>query len=1750
MNHMAAFNNAACQKSNASVTTKATPKNANAIGSQLTATNVNSSQHTSAGHHHQSMMNGHHQYTASSNGSPWFFNSRQQHNSHDSSLQVRNHPERGNPSFNASASFGLHSHHNGVYDTSTFMATQFPQHQPKANYLPSVAAAAASGFMGKKTDAVAEVNQHFRNSNSAYHCASTKSINITGMSGHCANSNSANLNSGAFFSATNGWPHHQNLLPTNTSSNNNGMLPQETVNMMTSQNVAPSSSIPRAYNRGSNSSCASANNAQVANSLNGFCEKTSCSAKGSSSASASCSMGSSTSAINGSHSQGQYNKNATCSSSAAAAAAAAASQYANPMPLSSNNSYLMQGFPSSNHRSGQNSFVDPTLGAKFAAAAAHHQVASDYAATFAASCAAAAAINSEYASYQQLAQKHQQYMSSINNFGANSMNGTNGHNNEYHHAMQQFDHTTNFNANRHSNNFINYPAPIFPMSHTDASMNTANITKSHHHNTLFDDFNYSTSAQSNIHSNQQSTNMNTHNALQNLASNHSNSGTKATPSRKSQSKKSQSYSKANVSVNNSNASFNEHQQFASSASCSNLLLNGSSSSCMVASASANNVARNSVSRCSSVASTTNHQPMQQQQQHSSSDSYSYNYSPATTNLSSHSPYQQRSSTSNSSHSSGASCAMSNSDYLSYGTPNPGPTVFPAMGSSQTPTPTPGYPTPPSSVGHSNSRCNSNEELSPYSSNSMSSSISHQSYGRNDFKSSSASSSSQISPKQLDSSSISDSMPQFNSSCMLASQKNAVAENAISAISSQSKHLLSAASNIFDATNPLDDSYKSQQFSVTYGNSLSSSAPASTCSNDMYSMNYNSESGTMPQLVDHQESLVDNGEEDAMDDSSYGDYHHYEAPENGQFDGNYSDEKDELPSCAQQQQLSPSNHQSNAHMIEPKGAADYQSGPEHESFNLNYNSVIQPIKAEHMPQEQQGDQIQVEQMPAGHGDIEMNTLNNLNNLTGSLSEVDDDKSAFPSIDDLNFISHSEEDNHCALVNQQLAVSSLDSMNTSPVNTIEHCSSLEFQSSHTESGHQLLVENTAMECNNIQSIIDSLPKPDDCMQTNKSPDDPSEILSQCSNSDSFLSDLAPLMNDNSKIALMESTFKSNNISSISKDLDIVNPTSFESNKVIFNDNVNSSEHNDDLKMDHGPSIESESEDNRLKDVDDFLKSNLNDEVQPEPPIEPPPPPKSNIEDTIDSVARQGLQDFDDEELELKLPVKSKKSPSTKKADNKKNTKESADNSNKSANSQSKFFKRKISDLPPEAETVGSSAIKKRKIAVVMPKSKEQSKKPNSSSEYDFLEGVVKDKLTKKIIKKPQPTTLETTTLTSSSTTTKVIKRQAKVQLKIEATKDSVMISSTKAVVEAKSNDTKLNGNEPAKNIPPQIKLKSVAEIAPSCSNVVNVKSNLVVENVQADQLVVPVQRLESISADNSPNSLMSETKENVAIINTSSTAQSKQSKHPNSSNKPKTAGSLQNKTIEKIPSDGVKKKPCEKPKAVSIVKNIKPKLSTTIVQSSKNVLPKSLPRIVSPKTSLGSIVSSSKSSTLLPQPSLMNATCLQPKPVAPANTTYNLTPSSNARLSNVTPTLIMNPIENQPVNSYVSPVTNAVLISIHPANSTSMSSLTAPSTFITLNTQNVSSSNNGNSTTNGTGVTQSSSSRRRSQDKKVATVREGHMRTGDFVVAEEEATLTLPVIWRIEGKSLLQRFEPSEQNGVTVYTNTSSVSFLIHIMFYLH
>lgn len=63
------------------------------------------------------------------------------------------------------------------------------------------------------------------------------------------------------------------------------------------------------------------------------------------------------------------------------------------------------------------------------------------------------------------------------------------------------------------------------------------------------------------------------------------------------------------------------------------------------------------------------------------------------------------------------------------------------------------------------------------------------------------------------------------------------------------------------------------------------------------------------------------------------------------------------------------------------------------------------------------------------------------------------------------------------------------------------------------------------------------------------------------------------------------------------------------------------------------------------------------------------------------------------------------------------------------------------------------------------------------------------------------------------------------------------------------------------------------------------------------------------------------------------------------------------------------------------------------------------------------------------------------------------------------------------------------------------------------------------------------RRRSSERK-ETLREGLMRTQDFVVAMKDLKKDHPALWRITtGNNLLQQYEPKTQNGVVLYENTN-------------
>lgn len=51
---------------------------------------------------------------------------------------------------------------------------------------------------------------------------------------------------------------------------------------------------------------------------------------------------------------------------------------------------------------------------------------------------------------------------------------------------------------------------------------------------------------------------------------------------------------------------------------------------------------------------------------------------------------------------------------------------------------------------------------------------------------------------------------------------------------------------------------------------------------------------------------------------------------------------------------------------------------------------------------------------------------------------------------------------------------------------------------------------------------------------------------------------------------------------------------------------------------------------------------------------------------------------------------------------------------------------------------------------------------------------------------------------------------------------------------------------------------------------------------------------------------------------------------------------------------------------------------------------------------------------------------------------------------------------------------------------------------------------------------------------------YLQSGEFIALTAELNEDFPPIWRVDGKTLLQKYEPFEQNGEKLYRNISTVS----------
>ncbi|KAF7491852.1 Proline-rich protein 12 [Sarcoptes scabiei] len=1422
--------------------------------------------------------------------------------------------------------------------------------------------------------------------------------------------------------------------------------------------------------------------------------------------------------------------------------------------------YLMQNFSQMN-RNNQN-FVDQSIGAKFAAAAAAHHHHDPYA-----SFALAAAFNSEYASfhhtnnqqnnkiYHNHATHHSHYdLNSINNYH-DSQNHCNNessclsadtHSYQPSVANNHNNIAINGKQNRHNNLMNYYSNPLFPM--TDVSINVS-ATAFKSNNSFLDEFSYPISSDETLPKSCQP-----HQSTMSLVS--SNTQSSSTTNQKvttAKSKSKKSISKKSV-ANVNNAFVNGYQTNCQTAN--NSLRNGN---CHLIDSNKNHSKTNNTnsnkSQCSSVTSLQS-----QNHNHSSTtnDSYSYNYpSPIATN---HSPYQQRSSTSNSSHSSVNSCILSANgsnvpDYMNYGTPNSAPpTVFQTIDASQTPTPTPGYPTPPSSVGHSNSRCsNSNEELSPYSNNSMSSNISHQSFGRNEYTNKSigsvSSSSSQISPKQRSDGSISENLPQF-SSCMMSTVISSVPKT-----TNQQNSPNVYATNVIDN----DAGYDSPQyFSETIANTIEELRDVSpdSCPTG-YSLKPDPLSAAQSNQ-DHKLTISDSCS--IMDPATISDSYNFpsysETAEKNAFvtSQSYPNEKNQLEDCLERQQIklpiSPQSHKSIS-QISQSMKNDFQDNSTSESQDGNdfdFTPVIQPIiEVNGLSEQTKITQVQTEiTLKKQSSDLDMLSIENPTPKGSPFTQQSSANS-----------SEFGDCHHDELNRQSAIIKTNDEVYTSEITTSQSLeSSINFVNESSRDNDQLLIESTVIECGNLDSLMESLPK----TRKNDSVivEDDVELLPTIvpNPSDNFLQDLAPLMNDNSKIALMESTFKSNHqIESINTATSTpTNNDSFEKIAKIqlFEDDI--------VKIENQINFsKNEDVENHFRDVDEFLKVNFKDSPAIEQSImneaksdnDETPWPIANsliaiagldsltstsnkIENDLSNQSHQPVQKTFEEHLEnsVGLDGSKKKSSSKKKC-----------LFNKTEKNHRKTFKRKVEDF--KSETVKMKKLKKNidknmVTGSLKPSTLKVDKNDSNSS-----------KNTKKLHQnKSLKANNNNHSNHQSNSSLKKSKNSANLLEKplLSLVKDlkTIAFSSSKIPGEIsnkfnkKSLSTKTNSlKSENKSIGSNKKIKKSPDSAVSKISIE--KSSLDKQQIKSNEKKITISN-PSLSSEMATfhstkikrNSDKEKLSENSAkLLNNSANVDKALAEKSMSISLSKTSVSVTPSPPKIVP----------KPKTSSSI-TFSQKNHKTSSKKSKNDLNKSTKeseiKISCEKSrpTQSSLQSSAltKNPPLL-SPNLMPTTCLGKTQLSPSTTSVNPGPTLT---TNVTPTLIVN--QSHPVNPYqVQPMTNAVLLTIHPANTTPIPSLTAQS-FITLNTQSVttSSTTTCNTTTAGSNTNQNSS-RRRSQDKKVSTIREGLMRTGDFVVSEEESQLELPVIWRIEGKSLLQRFEPSEQqNGLTVYVNTSSYS----------
>ncbi|CAG2101996.1 unnamed protein product [Medioppia subpectinata] len=299
------------------------------------------------------------------------------------------------------------------------------------------------------------------------------------------------------------------------------------------------------------------------------------------------------------------------------------------------------------------------------------------------------------------------------------------------------------------------------------------------------------------------------------------------------------------------------------------------------------------------------------------------------------------------------------------------------------------------------------------------------------------------------------------------------------------------------------------------------------------------------------------------------------------------------------------------------------------------------------------------------------------------------------------------------------------------------------------------------------------------------------------------------------------------------------------------------------------------------------------------------------------------------------------------------------------------------------------------------------------------------------------------------------------------------------------------------------------------------------------------------------------------NTHSMKKSRKSSTSDNSSKKKTTAEFEKITSPSV-NINIKKNTNKKSVTTNVPNAVKPNLTTSstesieisinsvalntgLTQTNDNQSEQLVQPILCPETvKVEPMVNTSSQS--VPNPPVVN----NKKPNSSSNQTNNKKQTQNQSINRKSPNVKTSPTTATPLNTstvaiehilspvQTTPISNNINNTIISMSTSSTTTTTPPTPTTTSSAPIVTNNCNSNQLSVGMQSAGTNTPRRRSQDKKASTIREGMMRTGDFVVSIDESQYDLPVIWRIEGKSLLQRFEPQEQEDITVYINTSSYS----------